>query len=32
LKIMKDDEMLQAAANAIYEVVLESFARMEETN
>lgn len=32
LKVLKNDEKLQEAAYAVYEVVLESFERMKETN
>ncbi|MBP3569123.1 MAG: N-acetylmuramoyl-L-alanine amidase [Lachnospiraceae bacterium] len=32
LKILKDDEKLQEAAHAVYEVVLEAFEQMEGTN
>lgn len=32
LKLLKDDEMLKAAAYAVYEAVLAAYERMEETN
>ena len=32
LEILKDDEMLKAAANAVYEAVLEAYERMEEND
>ena len=32
LEILKDDEMMKAAANAVYEAVLEAYERMEEND